>query len=144
MPTSKRDWILLTLAKAPLDRIHLMKALFLFWIRSGKNIPDYFTFKPYLYGPYSLPIYSELNNLKNVGLIVQPPHSIHQWANYYLTERGQVIAEEARKLANPDRLSLLEQVIQEVSQLGFHDLLKKVYSEAPEFATKSILRGLYE
>ena len=35
---TRRDWILLFLQEKPLDRIRLMKALFLLWHRSGKMI----------------------------------------------------------------------------------------------------------
>jgi hypothetical protein len=77
MPSSS-DWVLLVLRKAPLDRIRIMKALFLIWYRSGKSIPDFFSFEPYLYGPYSLEVYAALKNLVDADLAVQPPHHIHQ------------------------------------------------------------------
>jgi hypothetical protein len=139
MIPSKQDWILLALRKTPLDRIHLMKTLFLVWNRSGRGIPGYFVFEPYLYGPCSFEVYSVLDLLSRQRLIVQPPHSVQQWAKYYLTKQGRDVVQKAAKAVDPSKLSLLEQVAQEVSQLGFYELLQKVYSEAPEFAANSIL-----
>ena len=54
MKTSKSKWILVILRRKSLDRIHIMKVLFLIWYRSREEIKDYFQFEPYLYGPYSL------------------------------------------------------------------------------------------
>lgn len=144
MIISKRDWVLLLLRASPLDRIRLMKALFLLWYRSNKHIPEYFDFQPYLYGPCSFEVYSVLDEISKQGLVVQPPHPVHQWANYYLTERGRAAAKEAAQKVDPDTAMKIEQVAQEVSRLGFYELLKKVYNEAPEFAVNSVLRGLIQ
>lgn len=140
MALTKKDWILLSLKQVPLDRIHIMKALFLIWHRSDRNIKDYFSFLPYLYGPCSFEVYSALESLQADGLIVQPPHSIPQWVKYYLTERGKKEAEEAVKKASPDTLILIETVAEEASQLNFYELLRKVYTEAPDFAVNSMFR----
>ncbi|GAB4370656.1 MAG: hypothetical protein Kow00128_17880 [Deltaproteobacteria bacterium] len=43
---SKRDWLLLLLRQRPLDRIRLMKALFLIWHRTGRELPNYYEFNP--------------------------------------------------------------------------------------------------
>ncbi|RLB04006.1 MAG: hypothetical protein DRG83_05810 [Deltaproteobacteria bacterium] len=144
MMPSKSDWILLALRKTPLDRIRLMKTLFLVWYRSGQNIPQYFEFEPYLYGPCSLEVYSVLEDLSKLRLIVQAPHPVQQWANYYLTERGRAIAEDVAKNIEPKMRKLVEQVALEVSQLGFYELLRKVYSEAPEFAVNSLVREVIQ
>ncbi|MCL0102625.1 hypothetical protein M1N93_01530 [Dehalococcoidia bacterium] len=142
MAIEKKDWILLALRDSPLDRLHLMKALFLVWNRSGRNVPDYFEFEPYLYGPCSFEVYSVLDDLSKDGLIVQPPHPVQQWANYFLTERGKLAATEAANCADPDILELINKVAQEVAQLQFSELLRRVYSEAPEFAAKSLMGGI--
>lgn len=137
---SKTDWVLLVLRTAPLDRIRIMNALFLIWYRSGKNIPGFFNFEPYLYGPYSLEVYTALRHLVDADLVVQPPHHMHQGAKYYLTRNGKLAAERAAASVDPELLARLNQVVQDVSELGFSDLLHKVYTEAPEFATRSIVK----
>jgi uncharacterized protein YwgA len=142
---TKHDWVLLVLRHAPLDRVHLMKALFLLWYRtrnSDQPIADYFTFEPYFYGPYSLGVYAELRALSEEDLVVQPAQKRQEWAHYYLSERGKDAAERIAAKASPEQLKLVEQIAQEVANLEFRDLLRKVYSEAPEFATESLMKGV--
>ena len=138
----KKDWILLFLREAPLDRIHLMKALFLLWYRSGRDIPNYFVFEPYLYGPCSFEVYSILDGLTKEGLLVQPLQPAQQWARYYLTTKGMRQAKKAGDTAGPETIGKIKEITREVSRLGFYELLRKVYTEAPEFAKQSIIRGL--
>jgi len=140
MSLNKKNWILLLLMAAPLDRIRLMKALFLLWYRSGKSISGYFEFKPYLYGPCSFEVYSILDELTRQGLIVQPPYPIQQWANYYLTERGKAAVKKATQSIDENTREMIGKVAEEVSQLGFYELLRKVYMEAPDFAVNSVIR----
>lgn len=142
MAIAKKYYILLALRQAPLDRIHIMKALFLVWHKSGRKIKDYFEFVPYLYGPCSFEVYSELEKLKAEGFIVQPLHPMPQWANYYLTEKGKKDADESVKKVSPNTLRLLKEVSEEVSRLSFYELLKIVYKEAPDFAVNSMFRGV--
>lgn len=138
----KSDWVLVILRKKPLDRVHIMKSLFLIWHRSKGKIQDYFYFEPYLYGPYSLEVYAELRNLSAHGLVVQPPHPIQKWANYYLTDRGHIKASEAVKKFNPEIIVLIDNLLEEISHLSFFELLQKVYREAPDFAVNSVLKEL--
>lgn len=142
MALAKKDWILLALRQTPLDRIHIMKTLFLIWHRSGRKMTDYFRFEPYLYGPCSFEVYSVLESLQADGYIVQPPHPTPQWINYYLTEKGRKQAEEAANSASPETLRFIETVVKEVSELNFYGLLRKVYAEAPDFAVNSMFRGV--
>jgi len=142
MSLTKKDWVLLTLRQTPLDRIHIMKTLFLIWHKSGRNIPDYFEFEPYLYGPCSFEVYSVLTDLQAEGLIIQPPHPVPQWVNYYLTEKGKKEVETTTKTVSPATLELIEKVAEETSRLDFSELLRKVYAEAPDFAVNSMFRGM--
>ncbi len=141
MSISKREWILLILNQSPLDRIHIMKTLFLIWIRANKQLEDFFEFVPYHYGPCSFEVYTELDVLQTNGLVLQPPYRIPNWEKYYLTETGRNLAREASKKL-PDRTStLLKTVTAQVADLSFNELLKTVYAEAPEFAKHSLLRS---
>ncbi len=144
MIVPKRDWILLALRKKPLDRIRIMKTLFLLWHRSGRNIRGYFHFEPYLYGPCSFDVYTELNQLMKEGAIVQPVYPIQQWAPYYLTPKGLRLAEKARKRVEPEKRKQIEQIVEEISQIGFYELLRRVYSESPDFARNSLLREVIQ
>ncbi len=139
MLLTKQEWILLILRQAPLDRIHIMKTLFLLWHRSGRNIKDFFKFEPYLYGPCSFEVYAELRYLEDSGFIIRPPHLTPQWVNYYLTEKGREKAEEAAKKAETE-MPIIKDVVDEISHLSFYELLQKVYTEAPDFAVNSMFK----
>lgn len=143
MAASKKDWILLALNREPLDRIHLMKALFLLWKRCKQNIPDYFLFEPYLYGPCSFEVYDLLQKLLGEGLILQPLVPRQKWSKYYLTPRGAAHAKAAEKRADPVLLARLREIVDSISNLSFYALLQKVYKEAPEFTTRTVLRGAW-
>lgn len=144
MALRKKEWILLVLKQASLNRIHIMKALFLIWHRSGRNLSGYFEFIPYLYGPCSFEVYSVLRNMEFQRLIVQPPHSVQRWVNYYLTEKGKKKAKEISRQADPDMLRIIEKVVSEISQFNFYQLLQKIYSEAPDFATNSMFKEIFK
>lgn len=142
MALTKEDWILLVLKQAPLDRIHIMKDLFLIWHRSGRKITDFFKFEPYLYGPCSFEVYSELETLQADGHVVQATHPIPKWVNYSLTEKGIMAASDAEKRATSKSLGFIKTVVQETSKMSFYELLQKVYTEAPDFAVNSMFRGV--
>ncbi len=131
---SKRDWLLLLLRQKPLDRIRLMKALFLIWHRSGRRLENFYEFIPYMYGPCSFELYRELEQLQREHLVSQAPHSVANWASYYLTPAGEKKALSVERNVDPKTLRQIQSIAEEVSSLSFHSLLRKVYSEAPDFA----------
>jgi hypothetical protein len=114
---NKAKWILAMLKISPLDRIRIMKALFLLKRRAGE-IPDYFQFEPYLYGPCSFEAYDVLASMEREGLVVRPLHPIPNCVAYYLTERGKKEAEKAVCDLDPKMIEHLEAVTREVSQKG--------------------------
>lgn len=143
MRNPKAKWILAMLRISPMDRIHIMKALFLLGRRGG-DLPNFFKFEPYLYGPCSFELYTLLEELVEEGLIVQPPHPAPRWGKYYLTPKGKIEADRAFKEINPQHRYLLKEVTREVGRMGFYELLKYVYKEAPEFAVNSVVREALE
>lgn len=135
----KKDWILAFLARGPLDRVRLVKGLFLLWHRSGRNLPGYFDFVPYLYGPFSFEIYSTLAEAQNERLISQAPHPMPNWAPYHLTEKGAAAADGITGRLEAQTKELIDAIAAEVASAGFHDLLRRVYAEAPDFASESVV-----
>lgn len=136
---SKVDWILLFLNAMPLDRIHLTKALFLFWYRTGRRIEGFFKFKPYMYGPCSFDLYDELRSAQQSHLIAQASHIPAKYARLHTTGLGRKMVEEAESKISASERNLIKEIVDEVGNCGFRDLLQKVYAEAPEFASDSVL-----
>lgn len=133
------SWVLLFLREEALDRIQLMKALFLFWHRSGRDVPGFFSFQPYLYGPCSFELYRTLDLAESLRLVSQPPEQPDRSAPYFLTASGKKKAEVVAEDTPPDVRKQVNEIVSEVSQLGFVELLRKVYAEAPDFAENSVV-----
>ena len=142
MITQKKDWILLVLNQAPLDRIHLIKVLFLLWYRSKKKINDYFKFVPSYDGPTCLEIYPILGNLKIEGLISAPCPSESQWANYYLTKIGKEEAKKIEKKVSINQRNFIKKIAQEVFHITPKEVVQKICAEAPEFAINFLRKNL--
>ncbi len=136
---TKREWLLLLLRERPLDRIRLMKALFLIWHRSGRRIEDFYEFVPYMYGPCSFDLYMELDAAEHEQYVTQAPHPVMRWAPYYLTDKGSVAAKNVKRKANEATRNMIEATAKEVASENFHTLLRRVYAEAPDFASQSVV-----
>ena len=137
----KKDWLLIVLWGKPLDRIRLMKALFLIWHRSGRDLKGFFEFVPYMYGPCSFELYDVLESAGRERLISQAPHPVPQWARYFLTARGASAAESVARGIDRSFLTKIQSIAEEVESLGFYRLLQQVYQEAPDFALESVVTG---
>jgi hypothetical protein len=135
----KRDWLLLFLREKPLDRIRLMKGLFLLWQRSGRDIEGFFEFVPYMYGPCSFELYRALEAAERERLVTQAPHPVERWAPYFLTAQGAHIAASTADKVEPRLLQLIRSIAAEVASTGFYELLRRVYAEAPDFASESVI-----
>ena len=107
------------------------------WHRSGRKLEGFYQFTPYMYGPCSFDLYGELEHLQQTHLVSQAPHSIAQWASYYLTPVGENEASAVQKKADEQTVEFVRSIAREVGSLGFHALLRKVYSEAPDFASRT-------
>lgn len=121
----KYKWILAALMVKPLDRIHIMEALFLLQRRVG-GIPDFFQFEPFFYGPCSFEVYESLFSLERNGFVVRPLSPMFHPVVYYLTDRGKKEAEKAVRTIDPYIWENLVAVISEVGQLSLCDLLRKI------------------
>ena len=134
----QRSQIVAALGAASLDRVRLMKALFLFWYRSGKPESGPFHFRPYLYGPCAFDLYTALDAMERDGLIAQAPHANERWGNYHLTNAGETTPTE-HQISNEEERKIAE-IASWVQSRGFRALLREVYNEAPDFAGESVFQ----
>ena len=144
----RRDWLLLFAAYrgAPdgLDPIRFQKGLFLFAKRARVSERSKYAFKPYVYGPMSAGVYSDLDRLVDEGLLERVPVPGHRWSRYKPTEvtfrEGERILEQAGSEKLLDAARVLFDIKQEVSSVGFGELFERVYAEYPEYAVNSVFR----
>lgn len=133
---SRQAQILVALQVKPLDRIRLMKTLFLVWYRNGKPESGPFHFEPYLYGPCAFDLYATLEDMERHGLVIQAPHPINGWSPYYLTAKGQNVASNL----DLDEKETIAEIARWAANQDFQTLLREVYKEAPEYANRSVFR----
>jgi uncharacterized protein YwgA len=144
----RRDWLLLFAAYkgAPdgLDPIRFQKGLFLFAQRARVPTRSKYVFKPYVYGPMSTGIYDDLDRLVDEGLVERVPVPGKHWSRYKPTRvtyrEGERVIKQAEDEKLLDAARELFTIKQDVSSVGFGELLDRVYTEYPEFAVNSIFR----
>jgi len=135
----KREDILLGLIYiAPekiMSPIQIMKSLFL--IEEELKLGLY-KFQPYLYGPCSFEVYSDLEHLENETLISSFPTTTG-WRYYQITDKGRRIAKEIEKNFDNKLLEKLQEVKRTVVSKSFFELLKYIYEKYPQYAVASIV-----
>lgn len=140
--TSKKD-ILLVFIGLPINEaqnivspIQIMKGMFL--INQELNISNFYKFEPYLYGPCSFEIYSDLISLLEDKLIdtVSTPFL---WKYYRITDRGSEKVSLIIKNLNEKLLRKLSEIKKFVISKTFVELLRYVYEKYPEYAKNSII-----
>jgi uncharacterized protein len=141
---NKRDWNLLVVDSAGGDFIsplQLQKALFLI----GKNISprigsDFYDFKPYNYGPFSLDIYKDIESLISDGDCKAHSKTGQSWTEFHITEQGRKKAEALYAQLPQRDLEYVRELVSWINKLTFKQLLGYIYKNYPEFATKSIFK----
>jgi hypothetical protein len=130
-------------SESGLDPIRIMKGMFLL----DKNLSEKFLpaearykFEPYLYGPFSQGIYSDLDSLQVFRLVEAKSSSSLAWSYYFLTPLGQRQATEFLKSLDTSLSKYISDIHNYVVRHDFATLLKKIYRAYPEYATKSVFR----
>lgn len=123
--------LLMVCNKKPMSPIQIMKSLFLF--KEIEKPQNFYTFSPYLYGPCSFNVYSDLRELTDGGWVVEHPSS-YSWSFYEITSKGEEVLKE--KFKSKEKI---EKIKKFVLSKSFFELLKYIYSKYPEFAQKSII-----
>jgi len=124
---------LITDDKKPMSPLQIMKALFLY---AQKEKPtDFYEFNPYLYGPCSFDVYSDLKLLESDGFITTYP-THRGWSFYGVTSEGEKYLIENTKI-----IQKLDEIKKLILSKSFIELLKYVYSRYPEFAKNSIFNS---
>jgi uncharacterized protein YwgA len=108
-------------------------------INEFKNL---YKFEPYLYGPCSFEIYSDLRQLIIRGIIQEHAQEIHYWSLYSLTSSGEEIAKKIVQKIPKELLDKILDIKQTITKLSFIELLRFVYRKYPNYAKKSIFNVL--
>ncbi len=128
---------LLEQAKAPITSIVLTKLTFLLRHEGGiaADIPTFYDFVPYKFGPYSFALHNDLMALHRNNYVEQ---SGDQWALGRIAGRDRYWIGELSDSAS----KTIKYVIRTRGALSKDELLKHVYGTFPWYASKSELRNL--
>ena len=148
MPT-RTDWLLRFIAGADgddgdLDRIHIMKGMFLFQEEHSPPSEVNYRFRPYDYGPFTSEIYDDLTALKAEGHLraFEDGFAPGRERYYRVSASGREYLQ--RVAFDDEHEQVVLSVRREISGLNFHDLLKRVYRAHPASAARSIARGILD
>lgn len=136
---TRRDWLLLLITDG-IDPIRVQKGMFLFAMESGAPAAETYRFQPYNWGPFSQPIYGDLEGLENDGLIERMQVPGDTYYRYRRTRRGNEVAAELASQAPRNLAQAINEARQAVTGVGFDELLRRVYEKYPDYATKSLFK----
>lgn len=144
--TARQAWLLLFIVGTEhydswVDRIRLMKGMFLFQ-EEGSAPPevDYY-FQPYDYGPFTRELYDDLEELSHQGLIIEARNG----KSYRATAAGCSRIDDL--VSHPlgmdsAAVEYLRDLRVELDDLTFRQLLKRVYEAHPESAARSVAKDV--
>lgn len=139
---SSEDYLLIFMnlpgGQFDMDRIRLMKGMFLLTEEAPAGMPRLYDFKPYDWGPFSTGVYRDLDELKAQGLVATRGQQPYE--TYRVTQLGEGKATRlVESLAQPVRQKMGE-VKELTTSLSFLELLEHVYDRHPHYAKRSKLR----
>ena len=146
METAKSDWILGFLSFVPghieTTQLRLMKGLFLVRMESEKSgsLPEkFYSFEPYLFGPCSFPVYTDLADLVAGGFVSEERAVLSTGNSYRLTSKGSDRGKEFVANLDPAIRGTMQQAAKIATEESITGLLQYVYSNYPKYAENSIL-----
>lgn len=149
MDISRRQRLLLELLSTSdgetLDPIRIMKAEFLLSMEAPNSLlsdQDKYQFEPYNYGPYSVDVYRDLDRLGLFGFLSSSRVPGRNWNRYAASEMGRREAQKLRGDISPKLLDFIGELRNFVIGNSFESLLRSVYSKYPDYAAKSVFRGM--
>lgn len=139
----RRDWLTLLLAYKgahgpALDPVRIQKGMFLFAQEAGAPEAEVYDFEAYNYGPYSSELKSDVSGLVASGLAEEIPVSGYTWARHGVTDEGMTRARALFAEAPTEPARELYKIKQEITSLGFSELLRRIYKKYPAYAENSI------
>lgn len=139
---TRSEEALVALASMPAGRatpVQAVKMLFLMEKKASEALGGAkYHFVPYDYGPFDQSVYTELDGLRNAGLIevIEGRPRL-----YHLTESGRQTASAAVGRLDPHVAEYFSKLGRWIASLSFSQLVSAIYREYPEMRANSIFRG---
>ena len=121
--------------------VQLQKAVFLVSKGGLKGLPEeMYDFQPHHYGPFDSKIYDDAEELYDENLVLRTRSRYGAWTDTIITPAGMEKAAELSHQLPSETIDRLTEIVDEVQSLSFHDLLRRVYREYPEFRKNSVFQ----
>lgn len=138
------DWLLLALSAAPdgwMSPVQIQKAMFLFGQEASEALgDDYYTFKPYRYGPFDAAIYRDIEHLESRGLVRIEHVDGRAVRRFVVTSEGYKEVMDGMQEGDAELQNRLVSLVGWVKQQSFSDLLRNIYARYPRYAKNSVFR----
>ena len=140
----KKTLLIFLDGKDGLDPIRIIKGLFVFSQKISKKFlygEDFkYAFEPYLYGPYSRQIYSDIASLEDAGYVKSTHKPDVSWKYFSLTDKGKELIDQCVSDVGKVAADYLKILRKWITEQSFENLLKIIYREYPEYAKNSIFK----
>ena len=135
---ASRESILIAIIAAAgedgLDRVQLQKSAFLVGEEFEGKLIDFYQFRPYMYGPFSQEIYTDVERLSDGPLIETYFDDGRQWY------RMACDATSLQYSLSEDLESVVKRIVSWVSKMSsFYELVRAIYYLYPEQRKNSVL-----
>ncbi len=140
----RKDFLLMVVAAGedtPLTPVQLQKSIFLIK-ETLSGVPDqFYTFKPYDYGPFDADVYSDADTLESLGLLVSMRSSKGTWTDRMITPSGLRRAAELEEVLPENARKYIHDVVEWTQSLSFTQLVKSIYTHYPDYRQNSVFQG---
>jgi uncharacterized protein YwgA len=123
------------------EPVQIQKLIFIFQKRASQLFEvEPFDFRAYDYGPFSVDIYSCLDELAAEGYIIIEGEPFSRYRRYCLSESGKEKAISFLGLITEPYKKYLCQLVNWIQYLSFSQIVGAVYKEFPEMRAHSVFR----
>lgn len=124
----------------PWSQIPFTKAAFLLTKSKFSFEEIDYDFEPYRYGPWDHQVTDDLDSLVKQGCLTMHPIPLSRGIEYRLTDWGRKRIEDHAHEVDDARRAVVVEIATRVTAKHYTVMLRDLYAEYPDVATKSILR----
>src|ERR1039458_7419806 len=123
---NRENWTLLAISLGGdegLTPAQLQKVLFLTGKTYPKTLSEFYTFKPYNYGPFDKQIYLDAEALATDGLVEMIARDGNTWSYYCISEKGSERAKALIENEDTRPVSYMAKIVKWAQSLTFGQLV---------------------
>jgi len=123
--------------EAGLDRAQLQKSVFLVGEEfDGELPPDYYQFRPYMYGPFAQGVYADIDRLSDGPMIETFPGDDGRPFYRFVSS-----ATTGMFALSEDLKAVIRRIVEWVTSMSFNELVRAIYYLYPDQRENSVFQG---